>query len=467
MSSSKGSATPNQPHIALYPSAGIGHLTPFLRLASILLSHNCEVTLITAKPTVSLSESMNISSFLSTNPEVKHVEFQVLPSEPHNSTDDPFFLQFEAARRSMHLLRPLLSDLSPPLSAIFSDFVVASGVNQIAADLGLPQYILITTSATFFSLMAYLPNMIHDPAKFSSLLAEVEIPGLTPVPVSSIPPPMFTPNHLFTSTILTNIRAFQEVKGILMNTFDWFEPEAISFLNNCKALGSFPPVLPIGPLVPHELGGEQSQYLEWLDNQPTESVVYVSFGSRTSISKEQMIELGDALDRSEYRFLWVIKGRKVDYDDKESLEDLVSHSFLERTKNKGMVVKGWVKQQGILAHPAIGGFVSHCGWNSVTEAAQQGIPVLAWPLHGDQRVNADVVEKAGLGTSERSWGWMGQTLVKQDEIQRKIDELMRDEKLRSRAKKVGEEAKKAGNTGGSSKKVIMEVIEFLKQNMTN
>ncbi|GLT36237.1 hypothetical protein SLA2020_106290 [Shorea laevis] len=466
MFSSKGSGTPNQPHIAVFPCAGIGHLTPFLRLASILLSQNCKVTLITAKPTVSLSESMNISFFLSTHPEVKHVEFQVLPSEPHNSTDDPFFLQFEAVRRSVHLLPPLLSDLSPPLSAIFSDFIVASGVNQIAADLGVPQYILMTTSATFFSLMAYLPNMVYDPAKFSSLLTEVEIPDLTKVPVSSIPPPMFTPDHLFTSTILTNIRAFREVKGILMNTFDWFEPEALSFLNNRKALGPFSSVVPIGPLVPYELEGEQSQYLEWLDNQPTESVVYVSFGSRTAISKEQMIELGDALDRSEYRFLWVIKGRKVDYDDKESLEDLVSHSFLERTKKKGMVVKGWVKQQEILAHPAIGGFV-YCGWNSVTEAAQQGIPVLAWPLHGDQRVNADVVEKAGLGTWERSWGWVGQRLVKQEEIQRKIDALMKDEKLRSTAKKVGEEGKKAGNTDGSSKKVIMEIIEFLKQNMTS
>ncbi|GLU01844.1 hypothetical protein SLE2022_191260 [Rubroshorea leprosula] len=101
------------------------------------------------------------------------------------------------------------------------------------------------------------------------------------------------------------------------------------------------------------------------------------------------------------------------------------------------------------------------------EAAQRGIPVLAWPLGGDQRVNADAVEKAGLGTWEKSWGWTGQQLVKQDEIQRKIDALMKDEKLRSRAKKVGEEAKKAGNTGGSSKKVIVEIIEFLKQNITS
>lgn len=452
-----------RPHIALLPSAGMGHLTPILRLASMLLSHNCKVTLITPKATVSAAESTHISLFLSTNPEVNHLEFEIIPFKPPNSsTDDPFFIQFQAVLHSMHLLHPLLSSLSPSLSAIFADFALAFGINQISADLGIPYYVVSTTSAKFSSLLAYLPILTSNPSKFSRDMENIKIPGLNPLPVESLPPPIFDSNHLFTATILTNAKAFPEAKGILVNTFDWFEPETISALNSGKVLSNLPPILPIGPLVPYEVMQDEGQYLAWLNKQPSESVLYVSFGSRTAMSKDQIRELRDSLERSKHRFLWVIKSSKVDKDDKEDIEALLSHSFIESTKNRGLVVKGWVNQHEILQHPAIGGFVSHCGWNSVGEAAKRGTPVLAWPQHGDQRVNAEIVEKAGLGTWERSWGWGAVTLVTQEKILKKIDELMEDEKLRSRAKKVGFEAKKAGEIGGSSHKLLTETLELLK-----
>ncbi|BFG26632.1 hypothetical protein CerSpe_129060 [Prunus speciosa] len=106
---SKTTASP--PHLALLPSAGMGHLTPFLRLASMLSSRSCTVTLITASPSVSAAESSHISFFLSQHPQVKHIEFQVLPCEPSSNptTDDPFFLQFEATNRSVHHLYPSLA----------------------------------------------------------------------------------------------------------------------------------------------------------------------------------------------------------------------------------------------------------------------------------------------------------------------------------------------------------------------
>ncbi|XVE68234.1 hypothetical protein DITRI_Ditri09bG0052100 [Diplodiscus trichospermus] len=449
MSIFRGSNT-SQPHIAFFPSAGMGHLTPFLRLASMLLSHNCMLTLITTKSTVSLAESTYISFFLSKHPEIKHLEFQVPPMEPSNAnTDDPFFIQFEATSRSAHLIHPLIASLSPPLSAIISDLAVASGVNKVAFDIGIPNYVLSTTSVKFLSLMVYLPILTSDAARLIGL-SEIEIPGLTPLPISSIPPPFFNPDHLFTATLVSNARALPYCNGILMNTFDFFEHETLSAIKNKRALSNLPPILPIGPLETYELKKDQGRYLPWLNNQPAGSVVFVSFGSRTAMSEDQIKELRDGLEKSEYRFLWVLKTKKVDKDDNEDLKDLLSCSFLERTRNKGMVLNEWVNQQDILAHPAIGGFVNHCGWNSVMEAAQRGIPVLAWPQHGDQRVNAEVLEKAGLGIWDRTWGWGGQRLVNQDEIQKKICELMTDEKLKNRAKKVGEEAKKATANGRSA-----------------
>nr|WME87920.1 C-glycosyltransferase [Bergenia purpurascens] len=453
------------PHIALFPSAGMGHLTPFLRLAAMLSSRNCLITLITAKPTVSAAESTHISSFISTHPEIRHLEFQILPINATNpTTDDPFFIQFEAVSRSVHVLHPLLSSASPPLCAIFSDLVVASSTAPIADDLCIPNYIVSTTSAKFLCLIAYLPVLTSDSAKFNLGCTEVQIPGLSPLPITSIPPPFWNTNHLFTAHLITNARALPKAKGIIMNTFNWFEQETIDAVSNGGVLDSLPPILPIGPLKPFSFEKDQNQYLSWLDNQPAESVVYVSFGSRTAMSEDQIRELGIGLERSKHRFLWVLKSSKVDKEDSKDLKELLGNFFLERTSNQGIIVKRWVNQEEILAHPAIGGFINHCGWNSVSEAAWQGIPILAWPQHGDQRVNAGVVEKVGLGIWERGWGWGGEKLVKGVEIGERIGQLMEDEKLRSRARKVGEEAKKACGFGGSSEKALTGIIDMVTRN---
>ncbi|EXC62198.1 UDP-glycosyltransferase [Morus notabilis] len=89
--------------------------------------------------------------------------------------------------------------------------------------------------------------------------------------------------------------------------------------------------------------------------------------------------------------------------------------------------------------------------------------MVAWPQHGDQKVNAEIVEKAGLGIWERNWGWADQAeLVCGEEIGEKIREVMEDEKLREKAKKVGEEARKATKIGGKSEKVLKELLELLQ-----
>ncbi|KAL1812333.1 hypothetical protein ACET3Z_022398 [Daucus carota] len=458
---STSSNQPLQPHIALFPSAGMGHLTPFLRVAAMLDAHNVNVTLITPQPTLSAAESDTIDSFFAIHPQIKRLDFHVIPYNPP-TPDDPFFIQWEATNRSLHLLPPLISSSSPPLTAFFSDFSMATNMIPITDGLGIPNFILLTTSARFLSVMAYSP-FLSSPEISNTNMNHITIPGLTSnIPKSSIPPPLLRPGKsLFASTLASNILSFSKVKGILLNSFEFFESETITAFNNDQVQQGFPPVLPIGPISPYGLVQDHHP-LPWLNEQPAKSVLYVSFGSRTALSKDQIKALAEGLDRSGHRFLWVLKGGKVDKEDKEELDELLGHSFLERTRNKGIVVKGWVSQEDILQHPAVGGFVSHCGWNSVMEAALHGVPVLAWPLHGDQRINAELVEKSGLGLWEREWGWGGEKLIDGEEIAEKIKVVMEDEVLRGKACNVGKEARRAVQKDGGSEKVLAQVINSLK-----
>nr|QLF98861.1 2-hydroxyflavanone C-glycosyltransferase [Scutellaria baicalensis] len=437
-------------HIALFPCAGMGHLLPFLRLAAMLDARGCAVTVITVKPTVSAAESDHLSAFFTIHPRITRLEFQLLPYQKSGlRNDDPFFIQMETIATSVHLLRPLLSSLSPPLSAIVSDFTLTSQVTDLVSDLPISTYTLMTSSAAFFCLMAYLPKLLQiDVANRDA----IEIPDLGPISMSSIPPKMLDPSDFFSAFISSNVSSLHKVKGVLINTFNSFESEAIEAVRR----NGVDHILPIGPLESYD--AKKAHDLPWLDEQPPESVLFVSFGSRTALSKEQIRELGAALEKSGCRFLWVLKGGKVDKEDKEEVEDMLGASFVERTKKKGLIVKGWVKQEQILAHPAIGGFVSHCGWNSVIEAARLGVPVLAWPQHGDQSVNAGVVEKAGLGLWVREWGWGQTKLIGREEIAEKMIEVMQDEKLRVSAGEVRAKAKETREVDGDSEALLQRLI---------
>ncbi|KAL0003749.1 hypothetical protein SO802_011310 [Lithocarpus litseifolius] len=441
------------PHVALLPSAGMGHLTPFLRLATQLVHHHCNVTLITTHPIVSLSESKLITHFLTAFPKVNQVKFNLLPLDHTtvNSTD-PFFLHFETIRRSAHLLSPLLASLSPPLHALVCDVTLISSVIPVTESLHLPNYFLFTSSAKMLSFFSYFHIYASKAGDDNpAMLGDVEIPGLPSIPRSSIPHLLLIPNNIFANIFKVDSPKVTKSNGVLINTFEGLEALSLELLNGGKVVEGMPPVFAVGPLVPcdfekGELGNNQ---LKWLNEQPVRSVVYVSFGSRTAMSRDQIRAIGHGLIRSGCRFLWVVKDKKVDKEEEEGLEEVVGHELMESLKAKGLVVKNWVDQGETLGHKAVGGFVSHCGWNSVIEAAWHGVPILAWPQHGDQKINAKVVERSGLGMWVTSWGWGEKDMVKGDEFGERIREMMGCELLRGQATHIREEARKALGDGGS------------------
>ncbi|XP_057526158.1 UDP-glycosyltransferase 13-like [Amaranthus tricolor] len=160
---------------------------------------------------------------------------------------------------------------------------------------------------------------------------------------------------------------------------------------------NIPKLYCIGPLIANRgdnSGGIRDECLSWLDSQPSRSVVYLSFGSRGVFSKEQLQEIADGLEKSNVRFLWVV--RTPASEEKEdnflvpnepNLDVILPKGFIDRTIDRGFVAKLWVSQIEVLNHDCIGGFVSHCGWNSILEALNAGVPLVAWPLYAEQRFN--------------------------------------------------------------------------------
>jgi hypothetical protein len=160
------------------------------------------------------------------------------------------------------------------------------------------------------------------------------------------------------------------------------------------------PVLSVGPLMPVAQpvasGSEGSYLLEWLDRQRAASVVFMSFGSETFLSREQVHELALGLEASGLPFLWSLRSPR--YTEADPL-GLLPEGFQTRTRDMGLVIGEWVPQVRIVSHPAVGGYLNHAGWSSAMEALSFGLPLILLPIKFDQCLNARQIAaelKAGI-----------------------------------------------------------------------
>jgi hypothetical protein len=129
--------------------------------------------------------------------------------------------------------------------------------------------------------------------------------------------------------------------------------------------------------------------MTWLDAQPFKSVIYVSFGSITTMTKDALMEFWHGLVNSKKRFLWAIR---PDLVDGKGGDGQTPAELVEGTKERGYMV-GWAPQEEVLAHPAVGGFFTHSGWNSTLESIVAGVPMICWPYFADQQVNSRFVSE--------------------------------------------------------------------------
>ncbi|GKD92266.1 anthocyanidin 3-O-glucosyltransferase 2-like protein, partial [Tanacetum coccineum] len=147
--------------------------------------------------------------------------------------------------------------------------------------------------------------------------------------------------------------------------------------------------------------------------------------------------------------------------------------FLERTALIGKVI-GWAPQVTILAHHAVGGFVSHCGWNSLLESLWFGVPLATWPIFAEQQINAfEMVVELGLSVEikldyrKNSNNPKAHTvIVTADEIESGIRRLMKDNDIKTKVKEMSKKSRAAVAEGGSSYASVGCLIQDFIRNLS-
>ncbi|GKV18482.1 hypothetical protein SLEP1_g28853 [Rubroshorea leprosula] len=125
---------------------------------------------------------------------------------------------------------------------------------------------------------------------------------------------------------------------------------------------------------------DENQCLKWLDSQAPNFVICACFGSLIKLTAPQLTELGSALEAANRPFIWVLRGA----NGKEGMEKwFLEDGFEKRTRGRGPLIGGWAPQVLILSHPAVGGFLTHCGWTSTPDGICAGLPMKTWPLFAE------------------------------------------------------------------------------------
>ncbi|XP_073127792.1 beta-D-glucosyl crocetin beta-1,6-glucosyltransferase-like [Henckelia pumila] len=379
--------------VFMLPWLAQGHITPFLELAKRLSRYNFQTYL--------CSTPANLTSFKGKIPEkyshhVHLVELH-LPSSPElpphcHTTNGLPINRHPALRKALQSSKPRLSEL---LEELRPDFVlhdiILTWVGTVASRHGIPAASFFTAGAAMFSYFLHVMTRPGVDYPFPELrLSDFEF-SMVRRTADSYEEEEKDPDH-------AEIRDPSRGPGVIfLNTSREVEGKYIDYL--CELMNM--ELKPVGAMIqePSPAGGgddhEGMEIIRWLDRKEESSTVFVSFGSEYFLNKKDIEEIAHGLELSKANFIWVIrfpKGEEVD------VSEVLPKGFVERVgDNKGKIVEKWAPQAKILNNSSIGGFVSHCGWNSLMESIDFGVPIIAMPMHLDQPMNAKLVVDLGVG----------------------------------------------------------------------
>ncbi|KAM0051265.1 putative UDP-glucuronosyl/UDP-glucosyltransferase [Helianthus debilis subsp. tardiflorus] len=427
-----------------------GHMTPMLQLGTYLHSKGFSITI--AHPEFNPPDSSNHPDFI----------FLQLPdnlSGPGNFTSFLRFLQALNDNCKPHLQEYVVRIISAQkeesekesVVIIYDNLMVFGG--SVAVDLNLPSIIMHTSSAAFFPAYKIIPQL-HQEGRFpvhDSLMQEI-VPELKPLRYKDLPFINLPIQDAIESANMITPKT--PPSAFIWNTLEFLELSALTQIRQQYQV----PIFTIGPL--HKTAPTPStSFLEedigcitWLDKQEPKSVIYVSLGSIANMDQKLATEMACGLVNSNQPFLWVVRPGSVQgYEWVEFLEE----GLVAEIKVRGLIVK-WAPQKEVLSHKAVGGFWSHCGWNSTLESVSEGVPMLCQPFSVDQLMNArylSFVWKMGI-----------EIVVEKREIEGAIRRLLVDkegEEMRQRAMEMQEKVKLATSHGGSTQNSLYNLVEFI------
>ncbi|XP_021775943.1 7-deoxyloganetic acid glucosyltransferase-like [Chenopodium quinoa] len=463
------------PHVLIFPVPLQGHVGPLLDLAELLCLAYFKITFLhTTHNHQWLTKHTDIEARFSRYPGFKYKTVPDGLPDAHPRTD-PLRLS-ELFKGLASSAKPLLRDIlvGDKVTCLILDEWL-SFAYEIASEVQVPVMAFSTSGACFTWILHCIPKLVEAgdiPFKDEEMDKLVKnAPGMDSFlryrDLPSFCRKLDTSScrklqHRFSG----EIQLIKQAHSFILNTFEDLEGPCLSLIReHCSKVYS------IGPLHAHldyKLGTKEktlsntNNFLEvdqscisWLDHKPDKSVVYVSFGSLAILTKDQLTEFWVGLVQSNKYFLWVIRPDLVIKSDLNS--PITQDYLLDGTKKRGCIVK-WAPQKEVLAHRAVGGFFTHCGWNSILESIVTGVPMLCWPYFTDQLINSRYVSyiwKIGLDMKDTCDRTRVKNMIN-DLMERKHDKLETSMSIMSHL------TNKSISEGGSSYTNLDHLIEEIK-----
>ncbi|KAL3502599.1 hypothetical protein ACH5RR_037048 [Cinchona calisaya] len=475
--------------LVFIPSPGMGHLVSTVELAMLLTDRNQQLSITVL--IMKLPFDSKVSSYLNLLSESSdsRIKFLELKKEENSSSQTAFsrLFLYQFINQHKSSVRDILAEKSNSASSDLAGIVIdmfCALLIDVANEFGIPSYLFYTSGAAMLGLSLHMQSLRddfnQDVTDYKNSNVELAIPSyINPVPAKVLPSVIFAKDGSCDAFLNLSKRC-RETKGIIINSFFELESHAIQALCNDKTI---PPVFAIGPVLNLKGSNGQNQEAEmivkWLDLQPDSSVVFLCFGSAGSFDGDQVKEIAQGLERSGYRFLWSLRRPppqgKIEFPgDYENLEEVLPEGFLQRTAEVGKVI-GWAPQVEVLSHSAVGGFVSHCGWNSTLESVWCGVPMATWPLYAEQQVNAFLMVKDLEMAVEikmdfrKDFNTVGNDkyeILSADVIENGIKHLMDPEnEIRNKVNEMKEKSRLTLNEGGSSSASLRYFVDHVIDNI--
>ncbi|KAJ4840481.1 hypothetical protein Tsubulata_000398, partial [Turnera subulata] len=401
-------------HMVAMPYPGRGHILPMMNLCKTLVSGTESILI-----TFVLTEEW--FGFIGSDPKPDRIRFRTIPNVVPS--------ELVRAKNMEEFVKAILTRMEAPFEELDQPptVIMADTFLSWVPGFGNRRNIPVTS---FWPMPATVFSMFHHLDLFRQR------------------------GHIFPDLLERGSERVRKVQYILFPSIYELEPHTIDALRAEFTV----PVYPIGPAISSmELEDDSCgnntktdiDYVRWLDCQPSKSVLYITMGSFLSFSIEQIDEIAAGLRESGVRYLWVARGE--------------ASRLKESAGGRGLVLQ-WCDQLRVLAHPSIGGFWTHCGWNSIKEGIFAGIPFLTFPIGADQPTNSKLIVE--------DWmiGWRVQEEYKEPNLvtRREIAELMgkfmdlennEGREMRRRVKELQKVCRQAIAKDGSSETCIKSFLK--------